>query len=230
MVQEQRPPSQGDARKRTALFIGAVALLILAFVVGRLSAPDDEAQSSPPATATTVPGDELEADFPHSKDGAIVAAAAYQRALANPAILRPGGIKKRIEAIATPDYADEMLEANQPGADRLMAEPIGEGVQQGIPTVYAGVPIAYRVLSYTPDRARIQNWGFTIVGNVSTVEPVAYFGTGTVELVWQDDRWKVASSKAAFGPTPQTRTPEEGAEGFDLQDLADDFGLYGIAP
>ena len=230
MVQKQRSPSQGDARKRTALFLGAAVLLILAFVIGRLSAPEDEAQSSPPATASAAPGDELEADFPRSKDGAIVAAAAYQRALANPAILRPGGMKNRVEAIATHDYADEMLEANQPGTDRLMAGPLGEGVRNGIPTVYSGVPIAYRVLSYSPDRARIQNWGFTIVGNVSTVEPVAYFGTGTIDLVWRDGRWKIASSKAAFGPTPQTRTPEEGAEGFDLQDLADDFGLYGIAP
>jgi hypothetical protein len=69
---------------------------VLAFVIGRLSAPDDEAQSDPPDTAIAVPGDELEADFPHSKDGAVVAAAAYQRALANPANLRPGGMKKRI--------------------------------------------------------------------------------------------------------------------------------------
>lgn len=189
-----------------------------------------EAQSNPSPTATADPGAELRTDYPHSKDGAIVAAAAYQRALANPAILRHGGLKRRIEAIATPDYADKMLEANQPGTDRLMAGPLGEGVQQGVPTVYAGVPIAFRVLSYAPDRARIQNWGATIVGNVSTVEPVAYFGTGTIELEWQDGRWKIASSKAAFGPTPQTSTPERGAEGFELQDLADDFGLYGLAP
>lgn len=230
MVPEQKSPSRVDTRTRAALFLGAAVLLVLAFAIGRFSAPDEETDSNPPTTATADPGKELETDYPHSKDGAVVAAAAYQRALANPAILRPGEIKMRIDAIATPDYADEMLEASQPGADRLMAEPIGEGVQQGIPTVYAGVPIAYRVLSYTPDRARIQNWGFTIVGNVSTVKPAAYFGTGTIELVWQDGAWKIASSKAAFGPTPETRTPEEGAEGFDLQDLADDFGLYGIAP
>lgn len=227
MVQEQRS-SRGDAKKHAALFLGAAVLLVLAFAIGRLSAPDDEAQSNPPATA--VPGAELETDYPHSKDGAIVAAAAYQRALANSAILRPGGLKRRVEAIATPEYVDEMLEANQPGTDRLMAGPLGEGVQQGVPTVYVGIPIAYRVLSYAPDRARIQNWGSTIVGNVSTVKPIAYFGTGTIELVWQDGQWKIASSKAAFGPTPQTSTPEKGAEGFELQDLADDFRLYGVAP
>jgi hypothetical protein len=219
MVQEQRSLSHGDTKKRAALLLGAAVFLVLAFVIGRITTPDDEAQSNPSPTATANPGAELQTDYPHSKDGAIVAAAAYQRALANPAILRPGGLKKRVEAIATPDYADKMLEANQPGTDRLMAGPLGEGVQRGAPTVYAGVPIAYRVLSYAPDRARIQNWGFTIVGNVSTVEPVAYFGTGTIELEWQDGRWKIASSKAAFGPTPQTSTPEKGAEGFELQDL-----------
>ena len=227
MAQESGSPSDGHTRSRVALFIGAAVLLVLAFVIGRLSAPDDEKSSLP---ATVVPGAELETAFPQSKEGAIVAAAAYQRVFANPAILRPGQLQKRVEAVATPDYADRMLEANKPGTDRLIAGPVGEGVQQGVPTVYVGVPIAYRVLSYTPDRARVQNWGFTMVGNVSSVEPVAYFGTSTVELVWQGGQWKIASSKGAFGPTPRTKTPEQGAEGFTLQDLADDFGLYGIAP
>jgi hypothetical protein len=230
MEQEQRPPSQVDAKRRAALFLGAAVLLMLAFVIGRLSAPDDKPQSTPPASATAVPGEELKTDFPRSKDGAIVASAAYQRALANPAILRPGGLKKRIEAITTPEYADTMVQANQPGTDRLMAGPLGEGVRQGLPTVYVGIPIAYRVLSYSPDRARIQNWGSTIVGNVSTVEPVAYFGTGTIELVWLEGKWKVASSQAAFGPTPRTSTPEGGSEGFELQDLANNFRPYGVAP
>lgn len=228
MGQDPKSPSRRGPKTRVALILGAALLLVLAFVIGRASAPEGEAQSSPPVMA--IPGSELKTDYPHTKDGAIVAAAAYQRALATPAILRPGGLKERIETIATPNFVDDMLEANQPGTDRLMAGPLGEGVQRGTPTVYAGVPIARRVLSYAPDRARIQNWGLTIVGNTSTVKPVVYFGTGTIELVWEDGRWKVAASRAAFGPTPQTKTPEEGAEGFEVQDLADDFELYGLAP
>jgi hypothetical protein len=228
MVQEPKSPSHGGMKTRVALALVAAALLVLAFTFGRLSASDDGTQ--PEGPATSVPGAELDTHYPHSKDGAVVAAAAYQRVFANPAILRPGELKKLVEAVATPDYADKMLEANLPGAERLMAAPLGEGVQQGVPTVYVGIPIAYRVLSYAPDRARIQNWGFTILGNVSSVEPAAYFGTATVELVWQNDQWKIASSKGAYGPTPKAKTPEEGAEGFTLQDLADDFGLYGIAP
>lgn len=213
---------------RRVLFVGVLVLAVIAFAMGRITAPSDEA-TQPPAVAAN-PGAELDTAFPHSPAGASLAAAAYQRALADPAILRPGVLERRIDSIATPDYASTMLEANQPGTDRLTAGPLGQGVRRGIPTAYFGVPIAYRMLSYTPERARIQNWGLTIVGNVSTVEPAAYFGTGTIELVWRDGRWKIASSQGAFGPTPQTRTPREGAEGFELQDLARDFHPYAIAP
>lgn len=215
-------------KTRRALFVGVLVFVSLAFAIGRLTAPTEETN---PAQDTAVdPGAELDTAFPHSREGAALAMAAYQRALADPAILRPGVLKKRIEAIATPGNVQQMLEANQPGTDRLIAGQIGQGVSSGTPTAYFGVPIAYRIISYTPERARVQNWGFTMLGNVSTVEPAAYFGTGTMDLVWQDGRWKVASTQGAFGPTPETRTPREGAEGFELQDLARDFHPYGIAP
>jgi len=229
-MEERRAESKGDGKVRWTLVAGAVVLIALAFAIGRISAPSEEAEpdSSPTVSAST--DAELDTKYPHSPEGAILAAGAYQRAFADPSILKPGVLKRRVDAVATPDYAGRMLEANQPGTDRLMEEPVGEGVRQGIPTAYFGVPVVYRLLSYAPERARIQNWGFTIVGNASTVEPAAYFGTATTELVWQDDRWKIASTRGAFGPTPETRTPREGAEGFELEDLAGDFKPYGLAP
>jgi hypothetical protein len=216
------------AKWRGALFVGALILIAVAFAIGRITAPSEEAEQAPAVAVD--PGRELDTGYPHSQAGAALAMAAYQRALADPAILRPRVLKKRIEAMATPDYVHKMLEANQPGTERLSAGPVGEGVRNGTPTAYLGVPIAYRVISYTPERARIQNWGFTMLGNASTVEPAAYFGTGTMELVWGDGGWRIASAQGAFGPTPETRTPQEGSEGFELQDLAGDFHPYGIAP
>ena len=218
----------GDRKRRGALFAGVLILVAVAFVVGRLTASTEEANQV--QTVAVDPGAELETTFPHSPAGASLAMAAYQRALADPAILRPGVLRRRINAIATPDYTHKMLEANQPGDERLMAGPIGQGVRSGIPTAYFGVPIAYRLISYTPERARIQNWGLTMLGNASTVEPAVYFGTGTMDLIWQDGRWKITSTQGAFGPTPQTRTPRDGTEGFELQDLAKGFTPYGIAP
>jgi len=215
---------------RWVLVVGALVLIALAFAVGRISAPTEEAKSNPPLAVPADADAELNAKYAHSPGGAILAAGAYQRAFADPSILKPGVLERRIEAVATPNYAPRMLEGNQPGTDRLMEEPVGEGVQQGVPTAYFGVPVVYRLLSYTSERARVQNWGFTIVGNASTVEPAAYFGTATTELVWQEGRWKIASTRGAFGPTPETRTPRDGAEGFQLEDLAGDFKPYGLTP
>ena len=212
------------------LVAGALVLVALAFAVGRISAPTEEAKSSPPLTVPANADAEINTKYAQSPAGAILAAGAYQRAFADPSILKPGVMESRVKAVATPEYAPRMLEANKPGTDRLMKEPVGEGVRQGVPTAYFGVPVVYRLLSYTPQRARIQNWGFTILGNASTVEPAAYFGTATTELVWQNGRWKIASTQGGFGPTPETRTPRKGAEGFELQDLAGDFKPYGLAP
>lgn len=218
-----------DARgMRAAALVGVLVIVVAAFLVGRSTKSTEDTEQAQEATVD--PSVELDTRFPHSPAGASAAMATYQRALADPAILRPGVLKDRVDAIATPDYAKAMLEANQPGTDRLIAGPLGDGVRAGTPTVYLGVPIAYRVISYSPKEAEIQNYGETMIGNASTVEPAIYFGTATMVLAWQGGRWRVDSSKAAFGPTPQTRTPQIGAEGFDLGDLAGDFHPYPVAP
>ncbi len=89
-----------------------------------------------------------------------------------------------------------------------------------IQTIFAGVPIGYRVLSYSPARARILNWGFTLLGNASAVEPAAYFGVARIEVAWQAGDWKIAHSRAAFGPTPRLATPHGPSDGFSVIDLA----------
>jgi hypothetical protein len=73
-------------KRHWAPFIGALILVALAFAIGRISAPDEEASSS--LSVAAAPDAELETSYPHSPAGASLAAAAYQRALADPAILR----------------------------------------------------------------------------------------------------------------------------------------------
>ena len=73
--------------------------------------------------------------------------------------------------------------------------------------LYAAVPIGYRVESYSPARARVLTWGFTLLGNASRCEPAAYFGLTHTELVWSDGRWRIAETRGGFGPTPKLATP-----------------------
>ncbi|HWT29618.1 MAG TPA: hypothetical protein VN240_01185 [Propylenella sp.] len=168
--------------------------------------------------------------FPRTAAGAAAAIATYQQSFASPAILRPGVLRERVEAVAMPDYAAKMLAANEPGAARLAAGPLGIGVRKGLRTLYAAVPIGYRVLSYEPGRAEVETWGLTLLGNAGSVEPAAYFGTSRTELSWSGRRWRIAGTKAIFGPTPRLATAAAPLSGYDVLRLAKGLHGYALAP
>jgi hypothetical protein len=168
--------------------------------------------------------------FPRDPRGAAQAVAAYQRAFASPAILHPGALKARIEAVATPDYAATMLAANSPGLQRIAQGPIGAGLRSGVRTLYAAVPIGYRVESFSPQRARILTWGFTLLGNASAVQPAAYFGLTHTSLVWAQGQWRIAETKGGFGPSPKLATPPGPLGAYSVIGVASRLRSYELAP
>lgn len=209
------------------------AALILGLLAGRLSAPG---HPSPSPHAPGSPGPTRQGSggvgvgYAHSRDGALAANAGYLQALADTAILRTEELRRRVEAVAIPSYVPAILAASEPGARRLMQGALGAGVKENVPTAYFAVPISYRLVSYSPRRAVIQTWGFTVLGNATSAEPAAYFGTSRIVLVWSEGDWKIARSRAAFGPTPRLLTPREGGEGFALVDLLERMERYAVAP
>jgi hypothetical protein len=210
------------------------ATLALGLLLGRASA---SSPSSPPtgrAPATSPSGARSEAGvtlgFPETPSGAAAAIAAYQQAFAQPAILRPGVLRARIDAVATPDYAARMLAANGPGAQRLAGGPIGVGLAQGVRTIYRAVPIGYKILSFGHDRAEVETWGLTLVGNLGSVEPSAWFGTSRTELSWEGGRWRIAKVESGFGPTPAFGTRPGAAAGYEMLELAKGLKGYVLAP
>jgi hypothetical protein len=205
----------------------AVVALICVWALGR---PSSSVKAPSPSANTVRTRAGVPVGFPDSRKGAAEAVAAYQRAFASPAILRPGVLKARIEAVATPGYAETMLAANTPGTERIAAGAIGEGLSQGLQTLFAAVPIGYRIEAYTPDRARILTWGFTLLGNASTVEPAAYFGLTHTELRWAEGQWQIAESHGGFGPTPKLATRPGPLAGYDVIDVAKQLRSYELAP
>ena len=218
----------GPVLARALLVLAALALGLL---IGRASAP---ANVRNVAATTEAGGARTQAGvpigFPHTLAGAAEAVAAYQRAFATPAILRPGVLRARIEAVAAPDYVQTMLGANSPGEQRIAAGPIGQGARAGLRTLYAAVPIGYRIESYSPTRTRILTWGFTLLGNDSAVEPAAYFGLTHTELTWSGGRWGIAETRAGFGPTPKLATPPGPLGGYGVMGLASGLRSYALAP
>lgn len=213
----------------------ALAVLIavaLGVAVGRASAPSPSAspKAVPPTPGPTSKAVGVGVGFSRTRQGAVAASGSYQQAFADKAILRPGELRRRIKVVATPRFAAVMLEANEPGTARLARGAFGEGVRAQVQSVFFGVPVAYRVLSYSPDRAVIQTWGFTLLGNVTSVEPSAFFGLARTVLVWMDGDWKIADTRASFGPTPRLASPRPGGEGLGLVELTEELHRYGVAP
>jgi hypothetical protein len=210
--------------------LAVVAAVVVGIVVGRVSAPTSTPPQADPPPGPTSERAGVSVGYAHTRDGAILASARYQQAFTDTAILRPGELRRRIEVVATPEFAPVMLAANTPGTSRLARGAFGAGVRRQVKSIYFGVPVAYRVLAYSARRALIRTWGFTVLGNASPVEPSAYFGTSRMELVWMDGDWKVADTRASFGPTPRLASPRHDGEGFGLVDLAGELRPYGIAP
>ncbi len=211
---------------RRALLVASA--LLAAALLGRLSAPGGGPVEGAGPRHRVVAG--VEVGYPHTRAGAELAAAGYQQAFGDTAILSPAVLRQRVAAVSTADFAPQMIAANEPGAARLAAGPLGRGLATGIPTAFFAVPIARRLLSYSPDRARVLTWGFTVLGNAASLEPRAYFGTARTDLVWLGGRWRIASTRAGFGPTPVLASPRHGGEGFDVIDLTRELRPYGIAP
>jgi len=216
---------------RRALLLAAVG--VLGLLAGRLWAPD---HPSPSPHAPGSPGPTRQGSggvgvgYAHTREGAVAANTGYQQAFADTAILRAGELRRRIEAVATPTYAPAMIAANEPGARRLAQGTLGAGVRAKVPSAYFAVPISYRLRSYSPQRAVVETWGFTVLGNATTAEPAAYFGTSRTVLVWSEGDWKISQTRAAFGPTPRLATPREGGEGFGVVDLLEQMERYAVAP
>jgi hypothetical protein len=208
-----------------ALVIGLVAGVLLG---GSHSHPAPPHPDSPGPTRLGAGG--VGAGYAHSRAGALAANARYQQAFADAAILRPRALRERVEAVATPRFAPQLLEALTPGQKRLAAGPLGEGLAEGVPTLYFGAPLFYRVLSYSPREAVIASWGLSVLGNLSTAEPGAYFGTSQVTLVWTEGDWKIADSRVRFGPTPRIVAARKRGEGFALVELLKGMRSYAATP
>lgn len=225
----------GDSRRRLLRWVMPVlAAVLLGLILGRATASSSPAPNSGRAPAPSPGGARpvagVPVSFPKTATGAAAAIAAYQQSFADPAILRPGMLRARVAAVATPDYAARMLATNAPGVERLAAGPIGVGVGHGLRTIYTAVPIGYRVLSFGSGRAKVETWGLTLIGNAGSVEPAAYFGIGRTEVIWSGDRWRIAETKAGFGPTPRLGTEPGPLGGYDVLDLAKGLRSYALAP
>ena len=224
---------QQGARRATLLrTLAGLAIFAFGFGLCRAtsSPPPTGARAAIPAASAARALAGVPVGFPQTKTGAAEAVAAYERAFASPAILDPAVLRARITAVATPDYAAQMLAANSAGVRRIATGPIGIGLREGLGTLYAAAPIGYRVISFTNKRADVETWGFTLLGNGSSVAPAAYFGLARTTLVWLGGHWRIAATRARFGPTPRLATRPSPLDPYRVLNVAQRLHSYELAP
>ena len=68
------------------------------------------------------------------------------------------------------------------------------------------VPVGHEVTRFADDRATVEVWTLTLVAAGGMNEPLASWETATVEVVWENDDWKIWSANSAPGPSPAWAT------------------------
>ncbi len=236
MSDQVRVLSGGDgpsALRRWLPAVGATLIALIAgLVVGRATAPDANTttrQAPAPAAAAT-PGPSrvvsgVGVGYPRTRAGAVAALFSDSAVLGDPRTLLDASRRSRVLAlIATDRYARTFQGRGGAALDQERRGPLGRGLQTGAQTVYLASPIAYRVVSFTPDAARVIGWGVAVVGNDQGLAPRATWATSTTDAVWENGDWKIDAVSSQDGPTPAL-TSSPGAASAFLDRLG---GLQGV--
>ncbi|MGH9152969.1 MAG: hypothetical protein ACRD03_11350 [Acidimicrobiales bacterium] len=96
------------------------------------------------------------------------------------------------------------------------------------PTVYRQAAVAWRVESFTSDRARIAVWNVGVLAREGIAPPQAGWAVSTFDLRWERGDWKVVDERITPGPAPildDSAAPATAAQLIaSLRDFTDDAG------
>lgn len=201
----------GSGRRRPpiAAIVTVVAALAVGLLLGRVSAPNDNAPSAPkpiPPAADGQPARRvgtIGVGYQHTRAGAVAATLNAGAALGDPRVLLDETRRTPVlELIATDRYARTFTGAGAAALERAADEPLGRGLRESAPTISLTSPLAYRVSAYDGETAKVVSWGVAVVGNDQGLAPSATWATTTTTLRWQDDDWKIDAASSSDGPTP----------------------------
>lgn len=86
-------------------------------------------------------------------------------------------------------------------------------------------PLASKIESFTGEGARVSVWVAFIVSRPGAVSPRVWFGIRTIDLVREQDDWKVFDQSLVSGPTPQAAADAKPTDASELNER-----LAGFSP
>lgn len=177
----------------------AIALLV-GLVVGRAMAGSDD--GAPGDAQPPMGRPDLPSVYGHDRAGASAAAANLSTALAYSIGRGPQQVRKVAADVGTLSYATRVSSAY---SGHQVIDPSAR-------VLFRAVPITYRVLAYSDNRAEVRVWSVSILAGDDATPGAASFKTATIVVRWGAGGWRVDDVRdVAPGPTPITSQPSAGA-------------------
>lgn len=210
-------------RRRAVLAIGALVVTSVALVVVRLSSPHaerppaDKAVAADEASVVPVrsPRFGVPVGWAHDADGARAAAVS---AVSLTGTIATAGFVTRsdmFDVLASARFAPALLRSS----NAQLLDVLGDLGSVGIApadVVFRELPLTATVDNAAIDRARVRVWSVVVAGAHGRGSPRQLWRTVSIDLVWEDDDWRIDEWSSTAGPTPALAT---GAPVATLDDL-----------
>lgn len=207
-----------ERRITTGQALVAVLLVVLGIVVGRFTVGEPDVGAGGTAAPDAGPSDMVDGvpvGYERSREGAVAAALNYGTVLSDPAFVTDAGRRGKIlSAITTEEVAKSYEDEGAAALADLAETPLYRGIGQGVPTVWTGAPLGYRVGRYSDDGAEIFTWSVGVLGN-REMKPRAIYSSSVTRLTWDGD-WKIAGSTGEDGPVPALAEDASTSSGSDF--------------
>jgi hypothetical protein len=205
---ERRSSSYRDRGGLTVGLIGAVALVIVGLMLGRLTvnAPAPSHSVVDGAAWGSVAG--VPAGHPATRAGAVAAAADYAQTLAMVAMHSDRTLadvqRETFTRAALATLAPHVREQAAAARSALA----GDDVAVGGGVLDRHVPIGYRLLAFDRTRAVVALWSVDLAAARVSSPARAWWMTERITLLWQQDRWRISHASAGSGPVPAIAQPQ----------------------
>ncbi len=136
--------------------------------------------------------------FARNEEGARAAAIAYATASQRWLYLSDDALEAAVRALSTDDAAEQLVQ--EVVAEVALAR--DALVRSAGPVWWLVRPLAWRLESYSPERARVAVWTVSVLSAADVALPQADWLTVTVDLVWEAGGWRVDDVRDTPGPTP----------------------------
>ncbi|MFJ2652065.1 hypothetical protein ACIO1C_35770 [Streptomyces sp. NPDC087420] len=201
--------------------VGVVVLLVAAIAFANRGGGDDpapgagapEGAGNPTAASGVKPvtgkNGTIPSGFARDEQGAASAAANYAVALGSDGMFNRVSRYAILDAIYVPESATKLKTVLDPAYAPAELQKLGLDAEGNPPAenifVSRAIPVGTKVETISGDTARVSVWYTGLIGMAGpgSTDPVkTTWQTGTFDLRWQGDDWKIATDTQQTGPAP----------------------------